>query len=29
VAGTLDALIVGEPLDARAETAARGHDWSR
>jgi hypothetical protein len=29
VAGTVDALIAGEPLDARAEAAAREHNWSR
>ena len=29
VAGTLDALIAGEPLDARAEAAARDRNWSR
>jgi hypothetical protein len=29
VARTLDELIVGEPLDARAETAARDRDWRR
>jgi hypothetical protein len=29
VAHTLDALIVGEPLDARAEAAAREHGWNR
>jgi negative regulator of sigma E activity len=28
VAGTLDTLIAGEPLDARAEAAAREHGWS-
>jgi hypothetical protein len=27
VAGTLDALIAGEPLDARAEAAARDRGW--
>ncbi len=29
VASTLDALIAGEPLDARAEAAARARAWSR
>lgn len=28
IAGTLDALIAGEPLDARAEAAARARGWS-
>ena len=27
IAGTLDALIAGEPLDARAEAAARASGW--
>lgn len=29
VAGTLDELIAGEPLDAAAEAAARARDWNR
>ncbi|MGO9802455.1 MAG: anti-sigma factor family protein [Steroidobacteraceae bacterium] len=29
VAGTLDALIVGEPLNAAAEAAARARGWNR
>jgi hypothetical protein len=29
VAGTVDALIAGEPLDARAEAAARASGWAR
>lgn len=29
VAGTLDELIAGEPLDAAAEAAARARGWSR
>jgi hypothetical protein len=29
VASALDALIAGEPLDARAEAAARARAWSR
>jgi negative regulator of sigma E activity len=29
IAGTLDALIAGEPLDARAEAAARASGWGQ
>jgi hypothetical protein len=29
IAGTLETLIDGEPLDARAEAAARANGWSR